>query len=102
MLGSWRKIARHPSARNCGEQGKRIPQWNVFAERNEMNLAINLHTFSAVRNEERRVVIMLILEVQSAEHQIRFYARREIPHESIAHTVRIARGIRCRALRPNE
>src|SRR5689334_17151086 len=64
VVGTTSEIAGHPRVRNCGEKRERMPQRNVFAERHEMDLAINLNLLAAIRDEQRRVVIMSIFEIE--------------------------------------
>src|ERR1700686_5280090 len=44
------EVARHPDARDRGKRRKRMPQRNVFAERNKMHFSVQL-AFPVRRNE---------------------------------------------------
>ncbi len=93
VLSARGKIARHPRAGDRGEKRKRMSQRNVFAKRDEMGLAINLHLLAGLRDEQRRVVIVPFFKIERPEHQIRFCRCRKIGHETMALGILIAHRI---------
>src|ERR1700693_860305 len=64
MFATRSEIARDPSAGDGGEKRKRMSQRNVFTKRNEMDFAIDLHLLAIVRDEQCRVVIVTVVEVE--------------------------------------
>ena len=45
-----------------------MSQRNVFTKWNEMDLAIDLHLLAVVRNKQRRVVFVTVVDIERAEH----------------------------------
>src|SRR5205807_5009472 len=62
------EVARHPDARDRGKRRKRMPQRNVFAERNKVHFPIHL-SFPVRGNEQRSIVGAIAFLVISAKQK---------------------------------
>src|SRR5437016_2246353 len=79
-----------------------MSKWNVFAERNEMDLTVSLRLLAGVRDQERRVVVMSIFHIDRAQQQVRFCRSRKIHYKLVALCVLVSYGFGHRTFRPNE
>src|SRR4029077_9443045 len=101
MFSAFFKIAGYLIAHNPRKQRHCMSTWNVFAKRHQMDFSIRLHAFSAIGNEQRRVVNISLVYVDRSQKKVCLRRRGQIHDEFVALLV-------CenwpwhRALRPNQ
>src|SRR6202011_2337745 len=69
VLSTGGEVARHPDDRDRGKRRKRMPQRNVFAERNKMHFSVQL-AFPVRRNKPRSIVGAIAFFVIRAKQKV--------------------------------